>query len=134
MLAGAVVAPVTALARDLHVEPATGAMGGDGSAAMPWRTLEEVVDAGRFTDGTIVGGDRVLLGTGYHGEFVISGGGQDTPIVIAAAEGASPTLRRVQLRTRTAGRCAACRSVRPTPIPTRRRRWSISMAPRRRMS
>jgi len=98
MIAGAAVAPVSALARDLHVEPATGTMAGDGSAAMPWRTLEEVVDAARFTDGTIVGGDRVLLGTGYHGELVISGGGQDTPIEIAPAEGASPTLRRVQLR------------------------------------
>lgn len=90
--------PANALARDFHVDPATGTMAGDGSAASPWRTLEEVVDAGHFGDGTIAGGDRVLLHTGYHGELVISGGGQDTPISIEADAGAAPTLRRVLLR------------------------------------
>jgi hypothetical protein len=91
-------APSLALARDFHVDPASGSTTGDGSEGSPWHTLEEVVAAGVLTDGTVVGGDRVLLGSGFHGELSISGGGQDTPIVIEPELGAMPTLRRVLLR------------------------------------
>jgi hypothetical protein len=90
-------APATGFARDFYVDPATGTAAGDGSAARPWHTLAEVVSAGLFTNGTIAGGDTVFLRDGYHGELVLSGGGNATPIVIAAAPGASPHLRRVQL-------------------------------------
>lgn len=90
--------PAAAEARDFHVDPATGTTAGDGSSASPWRTLEEVVASGAFSDDTITGGDRVLLGSGYHGELVVMGGGFTTAVTIEPEEGATPTLRRVLLR------------------------------------
>jgi hypothetical protein len=111
------LAPTAALARDFHVEPATGARGGDGSSANPWRTLEEVIADGHLTDGTVVGGDRVLLGSGHHGELAISGGGNATPIVLTAAPGAAPTLRRALFRN-TSGWTLRGVSISPTYAPT----------------
>jgi MYXO-CTERM domain-containing protein len=98
VLVVAIWAPLSVEARDFHVDPASGTVGGDGSSANPWHTLEEVVSSGALSDGTVSGGDRVLLHTGYHGELVIMGGGFDVPVTIEADEGATPTLRRVLLR------------------------------------
>ncbi|HSM14921.1 MAG TPA: hypothetical protein VLA66_12720, partial [Thermoanaerobaculia bacterium] len=45
-VAGALAAP--AAATDFYVDPVLGSPGGDGSAANPWRTLQEVVEANRI--------------------------------------------------------------------------------------
>jgi MYXO-CTERM domain-containing protein len=113
----ALLLPSLAAARDFHVEPGRGSSGGDGSAASPWKTLQEVVAAGLLTDGTVTGGDRLLLGSGYHGELTITGGGNATPIVFEAAPGATPALRRVLFRN-TSGWTLRGVSVSPSHAPT----------------
>lgn len=75
-----------------YADPATGSGRGDGSAARPWRTLEEVARARRLRSG-----DTLLLGTGYHGDVTLEGE-NDEPVTIAAAPGREPRLGRLVLR------------------------------------
>jgi parallel beta-helix repeat protein len=79
---------------EFHVDPEAGSAGGDGSAARPWQTIEEVVDAGRF-GAAIKAGDTVWLHSGYHGELALSGGNFATAIAIAAVAGQTPRVSRV---------------------------------------
>lgn len=79
------VAP-SAFAADFFVDPATGSDAGDGSAAKPWKTLEDVAKSGAL--GTKVhAGDTVWLKSGYHGAPVLAGGDFTPPITVAAAAG-----------------------------------------------
>ncbi|MBI3202374.1 MAG: right-handed parallel beta-helix repeat-containing protein [Myxococcales bacterium] len=84
-----------AQAADFHVDPAAGAATGDGSAAKPWKTLEEVIGAGHFGK-AIKAGDTVHLKTGYHGEALFNGGSYAPPISVEADAGQSPKLRHVR--------------------------------------
>ena len=85
-----------ARAEDFYVDPATGSMTNDGSAAAPWSTLEEVVASGAF--GTQVGaGDIVHLRMGYHGAFDLGSGDYDPPLTITAEAGHAPQLARVEI-------------------------------------
>lgn len=86
---------LTARAADFYVDPAGGSANGNGSAANPWKTLQEVVDAGLFGS-TVKAGDTVHLLSGYHGEMMVSGGSYAPPISVVAAAGHSPQLRRVR--------------------------------------
>ena len=108
-------APV--LATEFWVDPVHGSPAGDGSQANPWRTLQEVVEAGLIETrdweshpyapglGFVVvnpgapvkAGDTIWLESGYHGELVLHGAYNAEPITLAAAPGATPTLSRVQL-------------------------------------
>jgi parallel beta-helix repeat protein len=78
-----------------YVDPAKGSASGDGSAAAPWHTIQEVVQAG-LLGSKVKAGDLVLLRSGYHGELVVSGGTYAAPITIAADSGQTPKVRRVQ--------------------------------------
>lgn len=110
--------PALASAEDFYVDPASGSPDGDGSAARPWRTLQEVVEADLiesrnwaslpYADGAalepvnpgapIGPGDRILLGSGHHGELVVESMHNAAPITIAPMDGATPTLRRALFR------------------------------------
>lgn len=119
LIASFVVLPTSStLARDFYVDPSAGSASGDGSAASPWQTLEAVASAGELGGGgSVQAGDTVYLRSGYHGELSISGGSNATPIVIAAAPDATPTLRRVLLR-RTSGWVLRGLSISPSHAPT----------------
>ena len=99
-----------------YVDPATGSTSGDGTAQRPWRTVQEVVQAGHLGS-RIRAGDTVLLRTGYHGELLIDGGSYATPITIAAEPGHTPRLRRVQA-ARTSGFVLRGLSISPSHAPT----------------
>lgn len=111
--------PRTALARDFYVDPLSGSSAGDGSMSSPWRTVQEVVDAGLietrnweslpYADGAalvavnpgapVQPGDTLWLASGYQGSLEIRGAYNREPITIAAMEGAVPEFSRVQFRS-----------------------------------
>jgi len=102
---------------EFHVDPVHGSPAGDGSAAAPWRTLQEVVEAGLIETrdweshpyqpglelvtvnaGAPVGaGDTIRLYDGYHGELLLRGAYNVDPITIAPAPGHAPRLGRVRV-------------------------------------
>lgn len=95
-------------AATFYVDPATGDMSNDGSAAHPWRTLAEVFSAGLIASknssgnpvnpgAPVTGGDTILLRSGYHGEVDRSDYMNDTRITVAAEGGHTPELRRLEL-------------------------------------
>lgn len=84
----------SAAAAEFFVDPGAGAATGDGSAAKPWKTLEEVAKAG-LVGTTVKAGDTVWLRSGYHGAPVLAGGDFTPPVVVAAAAGAKPTAASV---------------------------------------
>ena len=116
-LAVLVLFAAPALAADFYVDPVIGSPTGDGSAALPWRTLQEVVDGGLIEtrhweslpyqpglDLVVVNpgapvraGDTIWLRSGYHGELFVRGAYNAAPITLAAAPGHVPQLSRVQL-------------------------------------
>ena len=81
-----------------YCDPVNGSMQGDGSAERPWRTIEEVIQAGLIQrcnqqgkstnpNAPVKPGDTVLLRSGWHGILSIAGGYNGQPITIAAAPG-----------------------------------------------
>jgi parallel beta-helix repeat protein len=87
-----------------------GSAQGNGSAAQPWRTLREVIEAGlietRSSTGTTVNagapvkaGSTLLLRSGFHGDVLISNAFNTSPITIAAEAGHTPRLQRLTLRS-----------------------------------
>ncbi len=88
------VGPAGARATSYYADPVLGSPSGDGSPSRPWRTLQEVAEAGLF--GTTIGaGDTLWLRSGYHGQLVITSGSYATPITVAAQPGHTPQVRRV---------------------------------------
>lgn len=112
-------APATARATDFYVDPVSGSMANDGSAQKPWKTIQEVLDAGKvesqaweslpYADGKklvpknpgapVKAGDTIWLKSGYHGELTINGFYNSGMVRIAAAAGESPELSRVVVRS-----------------------------------
>lgn len=90
-----------ASAADFYVDPATGSAANDGSAAKPWKTLEEVITAKLFGT-TVKAGDTVHLKSGYHGEMAVSGGSYAPPITVVSDVGLGAKLRHVRF-TSTSG-------------------------------
>ena len=109
--------PSAARAADFFVDPVAGTPAGDGSAANPWRTIEEVIEADLIetrhwetlpyvpglgfvtvnAGAPVKAGDTLFLRTGDHGEIFLRGAYNATPITIAAAPGHAPRLTRVTL-------------------------------------
>ena len=92
-----------------YCDPKNGSPQGDGSAARPWRTLEEVVQARRIRlvdaagacrnpDAPVKAGDSVLLLSGWHGALRIAAGYNAVPVTIAAAH-STPTASSARPRT-----------------------------------
>ncbi|UQA57158.1 right-handed parallel beta-helix repeat-containing protein [Polyangium aurulentum] len=106
----------SAHAAEFYVDPAKGSAGGDGSAAKPWQSLEQLVTDGAFGT-TIKAGDTVWLRSGYHGDPVFSGGDYTPAITIAAAPGEKPTAAAVTFKA-TKGWTLRGLSISPSHAPT----------------
>ncbi|MDI1483388.1 right-handed parallel beta-helix repeat-containing protein [Polyangium sp. y55x31] len=87
----------SAHAAEFYVDPANGSASGDGSAAKPWQSLEQLITDGAFGT-TIKAGDTVWLRSGYHGAPVFKGGDYTPAITIAAAPGEKPTAGSVAFK------------------------------------
>ena len=106
-------------AADFYVDPVSGSAGGDGSAARPWRTIEQVLSANlvesrrwqslpwvngvplvpRNPGAPVKAGDTIWLRNGYHGQISITGYYNAATVTIAAQPGHSPRVRRVMIRS-----------------------------------
>ena len=104
---------------DFYVDPVHGSASGHGSASRPWRTVQEVFDAGLiesqrwdrlpYTDESelvvrnvgapVRAGDTIWLRSGYHGELSIRGYYNAGEITLAAAEGHTPRLSLLRIRS-----------------------------------
>lgn len=111
--------PAIAHATDFYVDPANGSMSNDGSAAKPWKTLEEVVAANLIESQTweslpyvpgaqlvpknagapVKAGDTIYLRDGYHGDLNVTGYYNAKPILLTAEPGHAPKLKRVLIRS-----------------------------------
>lgn len=109
--------PTAAGAADFYVDPVLGSPTGDGSAANPWWTIEQVIEGDLIETrhweslpyepglGFVVvnpgapvkAGDTLWLRTGDHGEIFIRGAYNELPITVAAQPGHLPRLTRVVL-------------------------------------
>jgi parallel beta helix pectate lyase-like protein len=118
LLAALLLAAPWAGAADFYVDPVAGSPSGNGSAARPWRTIEEVVAANliesrqwnalpwdatrtlvpRNPGAPVKAGDTIWLRNGYHGELSVTGYYNAAPVTIAAQPGHVPRLRHVLLR------------------------------------
>jgi len=112
-------ASLTAQATEFYVDPVNGSPGGDGSASRPWRTIQEVLDAGRVESqqwdkfpytpqsklvaknagAPVRAGDTIRLRSGYHGDLLIDKYYNLGTITLAADEGHTPRLSSVHLRS-----------------------------------
>jgi len=91
-----------------YCDPEKGSAQGDGTAARPWRTIEDVLAAGlvQFCDAQgradrpnapVKPGDTILLRSGWHGVVRIARGYNERPITIAAEPGHAPCVGWVQI-------------------------------------
>lgn len=105
-------------AADFYVDPVNGSMSNDGSQAHPWSTMQEVWVQNKiqtkqwvrpYNDTTklmadknigahVQPGDTIYLLSGYHGELDIQGAINSDWITVKAAQGATPTFRKIFLR------------------------------------
>jgi len=106
-------------AADFHIDPRHGDAANNGSATKPWRSLQEVIDAGlvatraweslpykpghklvpKNADGPIKPGDTIWLHSGDYGDVMIPKHYNEDFITIAAAEGETPRLRSLRLQS-----------------------------------
>ena len=113
-----------------YCDPAKGSPDGDGSAARPWRTMEEVLAARliqfRDADGKpanpnapVKPGDTVFLRSGWHGVLRILKGYNDQFITLCAEPGNTPQAGRIEIgegrRWRVKG-LTISPSLAPTPL------------------
>jgi len=100
-----------------YIDPINGNASNDGTAEHPWRTLEQVAADGlietqgydnlpytgdnplvvKNPQGPVKAGDTLVLLSGYHGALELSGAINDTPIIVQAAAGHTPTLSHISL-------------------------------------
>lgn len=71
----------------------TEATAADGSRARPWPSLSAA-----FASGQVAGGDELRLLAGHHGQVALSQITFDTPVIIAAEEGAKAHLDGLEVR------------------------------------
>jgi hypothetical protein len=108
-----------ARATEFYVDPVNGSPTGDGSASRPWRTIQEVFDAGqvesrqwdklpytpqsrlvvRNAGAPVRAGDTIRLRSGYHGDLLVDGYHNGTFITLAAEEGHTPQFSSVHIRS-----------------------------------
>lgn len=86
-----------------YVDPATGSNSNPGTASLPWRTLQEVVNSGKIQSrdknggitnagAPVRSGDTIFLRSGHHGTVSLVGMFNDSKIVIAGQQGHTPVL------------------------------------------
>jgi len=110
--------PLSATGKDFYVDPGTGSPEGDGSAERPWRTIQEVFDAGlvesqqwsqlpyneqseleaKNPGAPVKAGDTIWLRSGYHGDMSIRGYYNADTITLAAEDGHTPRLSSLRIR------------------------------------
>jgi hypothetical protein len=78
-----------------YVDPALGSSSNPGTAASPWRTLQEVFDSGR----TFAAGDVIYLRSGNHGNPAIRGGLSSGIRTIKAEPGQTPRMRTLRFQS-----------------------------------
>ena len=108
-----------AIAAEFFVDPVAGSRSGDGSAAAPWQTLQQVVEDGlietRHWDdlpyssesnlvtinagAPVKAGDTIWLSDGFHGEFSVSGAYNEATITVAALPGHEPQLAKILVQS-----------------------------------
>lgn len=106
-------------AAEFYIDPQTGSSTGDGSAARPWRSIQEVFDAGlvesqqwaqlpytprselvpKNAGAPVRAGDTIRLRSGYHGDLTIVRYYNTGTITIAAEEGHTPCLSSLRIRS-----------------------------------
>jgi len=116
---GLFLAAGTAPGAEFYVDPVTGSASGDGSAERPWRTIQEVFDAGlvesqewdalpyteqstlvaKHAGAPVKAGDTIWLRSGYHGALSITRYYNTGNITVAAEEGHTPLLSSVRIRS-----------------------------------
>lgn len=116
---GLCLVPLQAGAGEFYVDPVNGSPAGDGSAIRPWRTIQEVFDAGlvesqqwdqlpyteqselvpKNAGAPVRAGDTIRLRSGYHGELSIIRYYNTANITLAAEEGHTPCLSSVRIRS-----------------------------------
>ncbi|UCD50000.1 MAG: hypothetical protein JSW27_21025, partial [Phycisphaerales bacterium] len=115
---GLCLVPLQVQGAEFCVDPVNGSPQGDGSAARPWRTIQEVFDAGlvesqqwdrlpyseestlvaRNAGAPIKAGDTIWLRSGYHGALSITRYYNTANITLAAEDGHAPLLSSVRIR------------------------------------
>lgn len=113
------VVPGNAHAADYYIDPDNGSDSYEGSAEMPWRSLQRLFDermiesrkwdslpyssssylVPRNEGAVIQGGDIIYLRSGNYGELNITGYYNEIPISIAAEQGHVPVFRNIILRS-----------------------------------
>ncbi len=116
---GLCLVPLRMEAAELYVDPVHGSPAGDGSADRPWRTIQEVLDAGlvesqqwdklpyseqsrlvvRNAGAPVRAGDTIWLRSGFHGELLIDRHYNFGHITVAAEEGHTPCLSALHIRS-----------------------------------
>lgn len=106
-------------AAEFYVDPVTGSAAGDGSAARPWRTIQEVFDAGlvesqqwaqlpytqqselvpKNAGAPVRAGDTIRLRSGYHGDLTVLRYYNTGTITLAAEQGHTPCLSSLRIRS-----------------------------------
>ena len=81
-------------AGDYYAIPGKGNAENPGTMSHPWGTLEQAAREGKLTK--LRGGDRVLLGSGYHGHVQFQGENK-TMVVIEPMKGQKPELGRLTI-------------------------------------
>ncbi|MCP3141782.1 right-handed parallel beta-helix repeat-containing protein [Pyxidicoccus xibeiensis] len=119
LVMGLLLAAPGARAADFYVDPVNGSPDGDGTAARPWRTLREVLNAGlvesqswewlpyaegrplvpRNPGAPVKAGDTLWLRSGYHGEVEVTSFYNTGYITVAAQSGHQPRLGRLLVRS-----------------------------------
>ncbi|WP_329426893.1 RICIN domain-containing protein [Streptosporangium sp. NBC_01495] len=84
--------PGSATGATYYVDPANGSAGNPGTAAAPWRTLQEVFASGR----TFGSGDVIYLRSGNHGSPVITGGVASGTRTIRVEPGQTPRMKTLR--------------------------------------
>ncbi len=77
---------------DFYVDPVNGSPSGNGSAARPWRAIQDAI-----ATAPIEAGDTVWLRSGYHGVLSISGRYNRDMVTIAAQPGHTPAFAQISV-------------------------------------
>ncbi|MCB0630427.1 MAG: hypothetical protein KDD15_11860, partial [Lewinella sp.] len=105
-------------ATTFYLDPSAGSLNNPGTPTSPWPALEAVVQAGliesrqyttpynptnpvltaKNTGAPVQAGDTLILLNGLHGNLILQNFINEQMITIMAAEGQSPTLRRIHLQ------------------------------------
>ena len=134
----------TASANNFFVDPVHGDDSNDGSAARPWKSLQDVVNSKKIQSrkweklpykegaelvpsnpgGVVKGGDTIWLRTGNHGALATRGYYNTETITIAAQKGHIPELTSIQVRS---GSNWALKGLHIQPEPGAKKRTLIDL-------